>query len=146
MKIYICTIFVVAFFGLRVDAAEEPTFIQQINTLWKAKNYNQILQLATTEATKEPPPFEAYAVLFGYYLYITANHEQAVQSLNNLLGILENTNPEGFHSVSDFKNDFLEVPGDQMQPPTPAELDGLHQLFPDDFPVKSLLLSILQPN
>jgi hypothetical protein len=129
-----------------VGASAEPTFIQHVNALWKAKNYSQILQLATTEAAKQPPPPEAYAVLFGYHLFITANHEQAVQSLNGLLARLENSNPEAFQSVTDFKNDFLQAPSDQVQPPTAEQLDGLHQMFPDDFPIRSLLLLIPQPD
>lgn len=146
MKKYLLLVCLIAFFSFRVDASEKPTFIQQINTLWKAENYDQILQLATTEAAKQPPPPEAYAVLFGYHLFITANHEQAVQSLNSLLAELENTNSTGFQAVTDFKNDFLQVPSDQMQPPTSTELNGLHQMFPNDFPVKSLLLLISQPD
>lgn len=146
MKNYLLLVCLIVFFSFRVDASDNPTFIKQVNTLWKSKNYNQILQLATTEAVKQSPLPEAYAVLFGYHLFIAANHEQAVQSLNNLLIRLENTNSARFQAVTDFKNDFLQVPSDQMQPLTPVDLHGLHQMFPDDFPVKSLLLLISQPD
>lgn len=146
MKKYFLITVLIVISSLCVDAEEKPTFIQQINTLWKAENYDQILQLATTEAAKQPPPPEAYAVLFGYHLFIAADHEQAVQSLNSLLAGLENTNSTGFQAVTDFKNDFLQVPSDQIQPTTSTELNGLHQMFPDDFPIRSLLLLISQPD
>jgi hypothetical protein len=125
-----------------VALAEDPTFIQQINAFWKARNYNQILQLATTESQKQPVPPEAYAVLFGYKLYIAANRQEAVQALNQLETLLQASDPEGFEAVNEFKNEFLQVAGDQMEPPTAPELNGLHQMFPNDFPIKTLLFSI----
>jgi hypothetical protein len=146
MKKYLLLGCLMAIIATQARASNEPTFIEKINILWKAKNYNEILQLATTEAAKQPSPAEAHAVLFGYYLFITANHDQAVQSLNNLLESLNNASPAGFQAVTAFKNDFLQVPAGQMQAPTPAQLDDLHRMFPDDFPIKSLLLSISDPN
>lgn len=136
--ILLCFIVLWPFFA----RAEEPTFIQQVNTLWSAKNYGQILQLASAEAAKQPPPPEAYAVLFGYHVFITANHQQAVQALNQLAALLESSDPEGFQAVTEFKNEFLQAPSDQMQPPTTETLNGLHQMFPNEFPIKSLLLVI----
>lgn len=137
--------FLICFIG-RVDALAESTFIQQVNASWKEKNYNQILQLASTEAAKQPSSPQAYAVLFGYHVLIAANHEQAVQSLNSLLAELENANPGEFQAVTDFKNDFLQAPNDQMQLPTSTELDGLHPMFPNYFSIRSLLLLISQPD
>jgi len=99
-------------------------------------------QFTNRVTAKQPPPPEAYAVLFGYHLFISTNHEQALQALNGLPDKLENSDPSAFQAVTAFKNEFLQTPGEQMQAPSPAELNGLHQLFPDDFPVKSLLLSI----
>ncbi len=135
MKKYFLITGLIVISSLCVDGSEKSAFIQQINTLWKAKNYDQILQLATTEAAKQSPPPEVYAVLFGYHLFIAANHEQAVQSLNSLLAKLENTNSASFEAVMAFKSDFLQAPSDQI-----------HQMFPDDFPIRSLLLLISQPD
>lgn len=141
--LFICFIFG---FTSATLAAEEPTFIMQVDTLWKAKNHGQILQLAAAEAAKQPAPPEAFVVLFGYYLFIAGDHGQAVLSLDSLVASLENTNPGGHQAALTFKNDFSQIPGDQTQPPGPEELDALHQMFPDEFPVKSLLLSISPPD
>lgn len=122
--------------------AEGVAFINQINVLWKAKNYQQILQQSTAESVKQPPLPESFAVLFGYHLFISGNHQQAVQSLNQLAAHFATGDPKTFQAVSEFKNEFLQVPGDQMQPLTVEAMQELHRIFPDEFPVKSLLISI----
>lgn len=142
MKKHILFICLMTALASAISAAEEPTFIQQVNALWKTKSYSQILPLAMAEAAKQPPPPEAYVVLFGYHVYITSDHEQAVQSLDALLASLENTNPEGHQAVTEFKSEFLQVPSEPTRPLTSAELDELQQKTPNDFPVTYLLILI----
>jgi hypothetical protein len=85
---------------------------------------------------------QAFAVLFGYYTYIESNHASAVQALDDLLALIENSNPMGFQAITEFKAELLQFPAEDLQPLTPEQLQHLHNLFPNKFPAYDLLFAL----
>ena len=122
------------------------TFIQEINNLWKTEDYQQLKQKATEQANLQPPNPEAFAVLFSYYTYVEFDHAKALLALNNLLVVLQPTNPSAFDSVTKFKAEFMSFPNESAPPLSPEALQHLHTLFPDSFPANALLLIINSQN
>lgn len=120
-----------------------PTpFIKGINAHWKARRHSQILEEATTEAKKTPANPEAFVVLFGYHLSIAGNYEQAVGSLNRLAAAVSADDRSVVAGVEEYRKEFLQQPATGVSPPSQKQLDELHKLFPDEFPVNSLLILV----
>lgn len=140
----IVTFWVICLFALcQVSSrGDDLTFLRQVDNLWKARNHDQILQLATTEAAKPTPSSEAFAVLFGYHLVIAGNRQQAEQSLTQLASLLETSNPAAFRAVSEFRNEFSQISGAGSSSPTPEMLNEMHSLFPNAFPIRTLLMCL----
>lgn len=135
-------VFILAFAIVLRATANEPTFIQQVNIHWRAKEYPQILQKATQAAAQQPPKTEAFAVLFGYYLYIDLNHTKAIQAINNLLAAIEHSNPKGFQAITEYKLQILQFPPGEARQLTTEQIQKIHELFPEEFPVKDLIFLI----
>jgi len=124
----------------------EPSFLERVNKEWKVKNYPQLLQLANAELAVTLGKPEALVVLFGYKLFVAGNHEQALQTLNQLIAALQTGKPAAAQTVQEYRDAFLQVPADGMSAPTAAQMDQLHTMFPDGFPVKALLLAMNSAN
>jgi hypothetical protein len=125
--------------------AEEDNFLQEINQLWTERKYDEIRQLAEEHAPPENPTPEAFAVLFGYWLYIDPDKDHAVAALEQLMATIEMADPEGHEAINEFLIEFQDHAQEGLEALTEEQRDALHDLFPDRFPV-DVILTLLTPD
>lgn len=118
-------------------------FLDAVNNAWKANDCNQVLALANAESQKVPVNPEAYIVLLKYNMHISRNYIDAKNNLEQLKASIGLQQPQNLSNIESYYDRFMQSYNPTMlNPATPDNLARLHKLFPDEFPVISLLVLI----
>jgi len=130
MKTYLLSLAVLMVCFSGVGAQSAPPLEEQLNTLWKQKNYPELQKLIDAKTSANPPDILALYCAKFCHNFVQPDKAKAMAALRKLKTIAEATKDKDFISFADLElAGVIAIPEAEFTRNSPEILASMHTHF-----------------